>query len=182
MQVEPYAYIMEVEMSFTDDEVAELRRLLEIERIRKVMHLYTHLMDAEDWDRFAQLFAEDAVGEWGPYGTWQGRDAIVKALEDQHRRRTPFDQFHLTTNFWVELTGEDSGVSRAYLASPVFPSSRAFPAEGGTTPFLLYALYENDYRKIDGEWRIVRALIEWIWPERDVSEAFPRAILASAIG
>src|SRR4051812_32125023 len=101
--------------SFTADEVAELRKLLEIEKVRKVVTLYSHYMDGRKWKELSELYTEDAVGAWGPYGTWNGRAAIYKALVDAHQGRVPYDGFHITTNAWVDLTGADTAVSRTYL-------------------------------------------------------------------
>ena len=41
---------MTAESPFTPDEIVELRKLLEIEKIRKVKNFYSHLMDMRDID------------------------------------------------------------------------------------------------------------------------------------
>ena len=57
------------EDAFTAEEIKELRSLLEIEKIRKVKNLYSHLMDSRELEAMVELYTEDAIGEWGPSGT-----------------------------------------------------------------------------------------------------------------
>ena len=67
---------MAEEMSFTSEEIKQLRELLEIEAIRKMRNLYSHLLDSGELDALAAIFTEDALCEFGPYGEWQGRETI----------------------------------------------------------------------------------------------------------
>lgn len=175
---------MASEISFTAEEMVELRRLLEIEKIRKVVQLYSHMMDGRDWKALSELYTEDAVGAWGPYGTFRGRAAIYNALVGAHVGRLPYDGFHITTNLWVELTGRDTAISRVYLTD-MWPATQLGPITHPgypTNPVLLYALYENEYKKIGGDWQISRSAINFTWPERAVHNDFPRHIDRTSIG
>jgi hypothetical protein len=166
------------EMAFTPEEIAELRKLLDLEKIRKLAQLYSHLMDARDWDAMAQLYAEDAVCEWGPYGSLKGRENIRKQLIDAHPGRLPYDGMHITTNLVVELTGPGTAISRNYLTD-MWPSDEIGPITHDgypANPVVLYAIYENNYRKIGPDWKISRSQIQFVWPARITSEGFPRAI------
>ena len=73
------------------EEISQLRKLLEVEKVRKVAQLYSHLMDSRDWTAMSQLYAEDAVCDWGPYGKLEGRDAIRDQLAAAHHGRLPYD-------------------------------------------------------------------------------------------
>ncbi|MBT6586446.1 MAG: SnoaL-like domain-containing protein, partial [Gammaproteobacteria bacterium] len=54
---------------FNEEEIRELRELLEKEKIRKLKQLYSHLMDSGQIDALADIFTEDAICEFGPeYG------------------------------------------------------------------------------------------------------------------
>ena len=168
----------------TSEEVAALRRLLETEKIRKLAQLYSHYMDGRDFAAMAGLYTEDALCEWGPYGTWRGREAIRRALVDGHPGRIPYDGLHVTTNLWVELTGQDTAVSRNYLTD-VWPDGEEGPISHAgypANPVILYAIYDNDYRKAGGEWKIARSAIQFVWPRRLTSEGFPRKLAASVGG
>jgi hypothetical protein len=166
------------------EEIVQLRKLLEVEKVRKVAQLYSHLMDGRDWEALAGLYAEDAVCDWGPYGKLQGRDAIHKQLVAAHPGRLPYDGFHVTTNLWVELTGEDTAISRNYLTD-MWPAEERGPIchEGWpANPVILYAIYENDYRKIGQDWKISRSAIQFVWPARITGEGFPRDMTPTPIG
>ena len=176
--------IMQDISGFTPEEIAELRKLLDIERIRKVANLYSHYQDGRDFDGLASLYAEDAVCDWGPDGTWVGRAKIAAALRGSYVGRQPYDGLHVTTNHWIELTGPDSARSRSYLTDAVLIDKSGpmnhpgFPAN----PILLYALYENEYRRVDAEWQISRSVIHFLWSKRVTQEGFPDPMPASAIG
>jgi SnoaL-like domain len=164
--------------SFTADEVRDLRKLLEIQRIQKTIQLYSHHMDARNFRAMADIYMEDAVAEWGPLGSVHGREEIYQSLVASHPDRLPYDGFHITTNAVIELTGEVTAISRNYLTD-VWPGT----SNGIIThpnhpdnPVILYAVYENDYRKINGQWLIARSVIQFMWPERLVSPEFPRSM------
>lgn len=175
---------MQDAQSFTPEEIAELRRLLEIEKVRKLAQLYSHLMDSRDWDAMARLYAEDAVCEWGPYGSLAGRENIRKQLIAAHPGRLPYDGMHITTNLWVELTGPNSARSRNYLTD-MWPSDEIGPISHPgypANPVVLYAIYENEYRKTGPDWQISRSEIHFVWPQRITSQEFPRHLQPTAIG
>ena len=62
---------------FSQEEVRELRTLLEIEKIRTLRMQYSHFMDSRQLPALVGLFADDALCEFGPYGNWSGIDAIA---------------------------------------------------------------------------------------------------------
>src|SRR5579863_3103266 len=164
------------EAPFTAEEIVELRKLLDIEKIRKAKLLYSHLMDGRDYDGLAQLYAEDAVGEWGPFGTWHGRAAIHERMLTEYSGGLPYDGLHFTTNMWVELTGPTTAISRCYLHDVLNePNPR-------TNPVIYFAIYDEDWEKIAGEWKIKRSRIQFLWPERLPYEGFPRPMAVTAIG
>src|SRR5579872_4132884 len=103
--------------SLTADEIAELRKLLEIERIRKVRVLYTQLMDGREIDALVDLLTEDAVCEFGPFGTWHGRAEIRAQWRDVFKDVVPFGGLHFNSNMWIELTSPATATSRSYLQS-----------------------------------------------------------------
>ena len=151
----------------TADEIRELRELLDIEKIRKVKMLYSQLMDSRDVDALAEIFSEDAVCEFGPYGVWHGREEIRANYREVFKDAIPYDGIHATTNQWVELTGPTSAVSRTYLIDVVHePDPR-------TNPVIWYGLYDEDYEKANGQWKIKRCSLQFLWPKRMVSEGWP---------
>ncbi|WP_396655742.1 nuclear transport factor 2 family protein [Microbacterium sp.] len=167
------------EDGFTRDEIADLRKLLDIERIRKKKVLYSHLIDSRDFAGFADLYTEDAVGEWGPFGNWSGREQIHDAVAGYLASRPAYSGLHITSNMWIEKTGQDTATSRCYLhdVNTEQPPNVSHVA--------WFAVYEEDWVRIGGDWKISHHRIYFLWPSREVdrvSGEFPHPIEISAIG
>ncbi len=153
--------------SLSAEEIRELRALLDVEKIRKVKLLYSQLMDSRDIDALAEIFTEDAVCEFGPYGTWHGREEIRRNYHEVFKEGVPYGGMHVTTNQWVELTGPTTAVSRTYLIDVVHePDPR-------TNPVIWYGLYDERYEKQGSDWRIKHCSLQFLWPKRLVSEGWP---------
>lgn len=150
------------------NELRELRTLLEIEKVKKVKLLYSQLMDARDIDGLINIVTDDCVCEYGPYGVWRGRQEIYDGWMAVFKGQLPYAGFHVTTNHWVELVSPTSAKCRSYLIDIVHePDPR-------TDPVIWYGIYDEDYAKKDGQWKMSFCRLEFLWPKRLVSDAFPR--------
>ncbi len=158
------------EDAFTADEIKRLRELLEIDAIKKTKMLYSQLMDSRDVDGLAEIFAEDAVCEFGPeFGNWEGRETIRTNYKAVFKDAVPYGGFHVTTNQWVELTSATTAVSRIYLIDTVHePDPR-------TNPVIWYGLYDEDYVKVGDAWQIKRCTLQFLWPKRMITGDWPGA-------
>lgn len=154
------------------DEIQELRNLLEIEKIRKVKQLYSHLMDSGQIDALADLFTEDAICEFGPeYGNWESRETIRTNYHGVFDGQVKFQAMHHCTNHYVDLTGPDTATGRSYLIDVV---TNAAPEE---QPIVWFGVYDEDYQKINGQWLIKRCTLQFLWPQRmtmpSLEETYP---------
>lgn len=154
--------------SLNSSELAQLRSLLDLEAIRKIKRQYAHFMDAGEIRALADLFTEDGVCEFGPYGTWHGRetifenylqvsDSLVEGLEPASH-----GAMHCVTNHEVELLGEGQAKGRSYLIDVL----TTVPKDG--QPLLWFALYDERYQKVGDDWKISHCRIQFMWPERHV--------------
>ncbi len=159
------------EPQFTADEVKKLRELMELEAIRKVKFLYAHLMDARRIDELADIFTEDALCQFGPYGEWRGRETIRANYKEVFLGDGAllFGSLHNTPNHWVELKGPNKASGRSYLIDVVTDK----PAH--ENPIVWFGLYDEDYEKVGGQWLIARCSLQFLWPERNLSEGFEPA-------
>ena len=143
--------------------------LLASEEIKKLRVRYGHYLDGCNADGLASLFTEDAVCNFGSYGLWTGREEIRRNYRDTMARlynNIPYGAVHANTNHWVELTGPDSAVGRAYLIDLA-------PRVGAEKlPLTWVGLYDEEYRKIGGKWLIFRSSLQFFWPQRALSEGF----------
>ena len=142
--------------------VAKLLYLLDVEEIRTLKFKYAQLMDKLDIDGLAELFTDDAKCNFGPYGEWSGKEVIRNnyraAMADVVT--APWGSLHHICNHWVELTSETTAVGRSYLIDVI--AERA----PDVNPVLCYALYDEEYRKVNGNWKISFSCIQFLWPEK----------------
>lgn len=144
-----------------------IQEYLEIEAIKKLRSLYSHYFDGLEIDKLAMLFTEDAVCEFGPplsYGNWRGRDEI----REKYRAVPPpgippFSYMHAITNAWVELTGPDSATGRWYLLDLVLTDKLGPPGSEPAPPVSLVGVYNDRYKKVNGDWFIHWTRIDHIW-------------------
>jgi hypothetical protein len=152
--------------------MTDLELLVETEKIKKLRVLYSHYFDSNDLDKLADLFTDDCICEFGPHGTWTGKqqlrsnyEAVSKDLDKLKTGSYPY--LHVTTNHWVELTGPDTAEGRCYLIDWV----TQFTANLG--PLQLLGIFDDEYKKVNGAWKIHRTRIDFLWPDRHVVGGTP---------
>ncbi len=151
----------------TSTELQELRELLEVEKIRRLKQLYSHLMDSGQIDALANIFTEDAICEFGPeYGNWIGRETIRSNYHDVFKGQNKFHAMHHCTNHWVDLIGPTSATGRSYLLDVVTTT----PAEA--QPIVWFGVYDEEYQKVDQHWLIKRCTLQFLWPNRMTMPSF----------
>ncbi|TCM12713.1 SnoaL-like protein [Novosphingobium sp. PhB165] len=148
----------------------EIRALLDKDEIRDLRIRYSHLLDGNRIDALDRVFAADAVVEV-TVGRMEGLEAIKAGLKDAYtlfdrngRGHYPF--MHPIANHLIELTGPDSATGSCYLID-FETASKSDP-----NPLLLLGLYADEYRRIDGAWRITQTRLDVVWP---TSEAPPES-------
>ena len=150
--------------SFSSAEIARLRNLLELDAIRQLRIDYSQAMDERDFDKLIACFTDDALCEYGPYGSWSGKQTI---LENYRANFTgdlapPFSTQHFNTNHRIELLSADRARGTCYLIDVV----THLPAE--QNPILWFALYDEEYRKEQEKWKFSRSSLQFFWPQRHI--------------
>lgn len=140
----------------------KLQALLDREAIRDLRIRYSHDLDGNTIDALDQVFSVDAVVEV-TVGRMEGLDAIRAGLKDAFAQfdrdgRGHYPFLHAITNHTIELTGPDSATGRCYLLDWE-TASKPEP-----NPLLLLGVYDDEYRRIDGAWRITRSRLDVVWP------------------
>lgn len=138
-----------------------IEELLEIEEIKQLRIKYGHFYDAGDIDSLMELFCDDGVAEFGEEygGDWEGIDAIRRGYTEWGKKETSFTFLHSVTNPWIRLLSDTEANGRWYLLHLNF-------VEKPENPLKLFGIYDDAYRKVDGQWRIARTRIDFLWPER----------------
>jgi ketosteroid isomerase-like protein len=117
--------------------------------IERLKYRYMRYLDTKDWAGMAEVFTEDAVGEWsGGKIRKEGAASILEFFRESmdspqflssHRVHQPEIDLHSDTEASAIWALEDTVVMREY----------GLLLQGA-------AFYEDDYRKVDGIWKISR--------------------------
>lgn len=150
--------------------MTDIEALVEIEKIKKLRILYSHYFDSNDLDSLAALFTDDVVCEFGVHGTWIGKEELRKNYKAVHTemdklKNGSYPYLHVTTNHWVEIKTPDSAEGRCYLIDMV--------THFANSPLLLLGIYDDEYKKMNGTWKIHRTRLDYLWPNRQVVGGVP---------
>ena len=89
----------------SDPDAQLLRRLLDIEEVKRLKARYFRTLDQKDWDGFGRVFARDAVLEVPEAGLVErGRDAIVASVSGALTGTQTVHHGHMPE---IELAGVD---------------------------------------------------------------------------
>ncbi len=134
-------------------------RAADVAAIVAVKHAYFRLLDTKAFDDLGELLTEDATSafESGKLA-FEGRQGIVDFL-----RRSLGDPgivtMHTGHHPEIVLTSPSTAEGIWYLEDRVIVDAQDFELHGT-------ALYEDEYRKVDGRWRISRTGYRRIFEER----------------
>jgi len=106
---------------FSSQEIVKLRRLLDMEAVREVRQHYSTYLDTLQIDKLANLYTENALCEFGPYGEWRGRETIRENYRGvmSGEGAALFNSMHHNTNHCVELVSATQATGRSYLIDVV---------------------------------------------------------------
>jgi hypothetical protein len=121
----------------------KLQWLFDVEQIKQLKHRYCAYCDEQyDPDGIASLFVEDGVWDGGPFGTYEGRDAIHEFFANASNLISFAN--HYVTNPVIEVSG-DTATGRWDLWQPMV-------SEPDTIACWLVAKYRDAYVRRDGAW------------------------------
>ncbi|MBF6560470.1 MAG: nuclear transport factor 2 family protein [Candidatus Binataceae bacterium] len=123
---------------------ARITRIEDIEAIKRLKARYCAICDDKhNPDLITTLFAEDGIWEGADLGSHQGH-AAIRALFQSFQERISFSQ-HNVMNPIIEVAG-DRAKGSWYLLGP-------FTFRKGNRALWLAARYDDDYVKVNGEWK-----------------------------
>lgn len=140
--------------------------LVEIESIKRVKYRYMRTLDQKLWDEMATCFTVDAVaGYSGGKYTYEGRASILEFLSTSMGADT-FHSSHRIHQPEIDLTSATSAIGTWAMDDVVIMTDWNLTIRGA-------AFYEDEYAKVDGEWKIARTgykrTYEEIQPRADVT-------------
>ena len=123
--------------------------LVALEEIRRLKYRYARTLDLKLWDEFAEVFTEDAVGDYGTRAVGEplrlvGRDAIVEFMRGALSGN--IITVHLCAQPEIDIDGERASGTWCFEDTVIAPEARLM-IKGS-------AYYEDTYRREDGRWLI----------------------------
>ncbi len=136
---------------------ARVRRLEDLEAIKKLKAKYWRCIDRKLWDELAECFTEDAAADYGPDIKLKGREAIVDFLKGSLGAAKVVTS-HVGQRPEIELTS-DSNATGTWWLNDFIVMQPNVKRRG-------YAFYEDEYVKSNGKWkkkstRLTNLLEEW---------------------
>lgn len=127
-----------------------VRRLEDIEEIRRLRNMYHYFMNERLPDRFREIYTDDAVLKFDEHMEIEGIDAIVTALGNVPDR-TLIKQFIHSHQIDVD---KDEASAFAYLDARYGQDGQSL---------IVAARYDEKYRRTPQGWRICRTDIDVIF-------------------
>ena len=126
-------------------------RLEDIESIKQLYNQYaTYCDNGYDADGMGSLTTEDAIWESNAFGTYHGRDEI-KGFIVEAGKSIVF-ALHYMDNATIEVAPDGQTANGKWILFE--PAVMTREGAEGTDSVVITADYDNDFVKVDGEWRI----------------------------
>jgi len=145
---------------------ADLRRLLDLEAIKRVKYAYIRCMTLGRWDELEELLAPDVTTSYsdGKY-VFEGRDKLLQFLRRSHglqsTLRGQWQVVHPEIDFESDTEASGRWLMYHYNID-----------KGGQTAEQQYAYYSDTYRKRNGRWVIqttgYQRILEEHWKRGDL--------------
>ena len=128
-----------------EDIAQRVQTLEDVEAIKKLKARYCAGADERDEDKFVGCFTEDAVWDGGNFGHYEGK-AAIREFFGTIPQVLSF-AIHYVMNPRIEVNG-DQASGYWYLLEP------CTMLEGGEQAVWGVAKYEEEYVRVNGEWKI----------------------------
>lgn len=122
------------------------RALEDIEKTKKLIARYCYFLDTLQMEEAADCFTDNAAGDWGPLGRYEGKQAIATFLKDTVPPTVSMMQYQ-RLNTVVEVEGEKA-TATWYLFGPF-----TYVTLRGNTAAWVQGKCENELAKEHGKWR-----------------------------
>lgn len=130
---------------------AAITRLVDIEAIKQMKARYCFYIDAGQWDELDKLWTEDAVCDYGFFGSFSGRRAIMDNFFRGLVANASTFNAHMLHNPVIDVKN-DTADGSWYVTAHTTVNNRALWAMGK---------YTDKYVKIQGDWKIAALAVEF---------------------
>lgn len=127
-----------------------IEELQAIEDIKRLKARYCRFVDLNRRDELRNLFTDDILYEFQGWKKGRGADTFAGSAEDFADRRS----FHRVSMPDIEILSETTARGVWAMVDII-----EYPATSGKTSSRGYGYYHEEYRKVDGAWRISSLLL-----------------------
>jgi hypothetical protein len=132
----------------------DIQYLLDLEEIKQLRYSFSWALETSAPDDLADLFTEAGVIDVGPWGRMEGRDAIRRGYGRAYREAEPWTAMHAVTNPRIRVNGDDAAGTWYLLDCTM---------HGTGNPLQVLGIYDEEYRRVDGTWKIARLTLRFKW-------------------
>ena len=137
----------------------------DITELNQLAYRYAYAVDTCDTGHFKDVFASDGrlcsynPGEEEPFSDLRGSEemAVIPATMQDMFKATA----HMMTNHMVFVTGDTA-------SGNLLCTARHLLTDGGSV-LNVHIRYEDEYVRVDGQWKILHRHIRFLWTERSES-------------
>jgi len=151
-ELEKKVEVLEKQLETMADQMKNLQTLLDIEEIKNLQKAYgwylEHWMSREIIDCFSD--SPDVIADFYPIGIWKGKEGVTRYFEREPDREFLHQIMQLSPIIHVSPDGK-TAKGRWYGYGPI-----AMPMGGGVSELLHSGVYEMEYVKEDGIWKILK--------------------------
>ncbi|HRE03131.1 MAG TPA: nuclear transport factor 2 family protein [Ilumatobacteraceae bacterium] len=119
--------------------------------IAEVLNRYAFAIDDKDWVALGEIFTDDCIADYGPFGTFDGSAAVVDWMAPAHVGLTTQ---HAMANMVITVSG-DTATARSYVTVSLQPD--------GHEPFRVGGAYHDEFRRTGDRWQISNRSYTTIW-------------------
>jgi SnoaL-like domain len=134
----------------------DLQYLIDLEEIKRLKYKFSWSLETSAPNDLADLFTEDGWIDAGPWGRMNGQAKIRKGYVRAYENAPQFTAMHCVTNPRIMIDG-DTAEGTWYLLD--------CNTRGNGPPLLILAVYEETYRRVDGEWKYTSVTLNFKWSD-----------------
>jgi len=142
------------------------------EEIRELRNAYSNAFDTMDEEAVRANFIDEIVCDYPVAfgGPIEGVEAVLALFRDTWAHcSAPLDTIHFIGNHTIRMTGDDTATGHCLLLDFVTRQQEGSPIAtmgGHANPMLLIGRYDDEYVRVDGQWKFKRIKLMTAWPVR----------------
>lgn len=135
---------------------------------------YAEGLDSKDWEQVRTCFADEVCLDYGPVIDPEGSPETPRSADDWVKQLQlnigGFDSTrHTITNHRTSLVGEVATCKAYLIADHVMFQDPAMPIVGPKDVATVTGEYTNQYKQINGEWKIIKSKLAMKWSTGNIA-------------